>query len=300
VSVALTPAGTEDDVLRAAAAIEQSSEHPLAAAIVKAARDRKLTWTPATDFQSITGKGARGQVDGRRVVVGNAAMLASEAIDATAGLRVDEAVDDARSVVYVAFDGKLAGAIGIADPIKKGAAEALADLRREGLRIVMLTGDARATAVAVGRALGFADADIRAEVLPTGKRDVIRELRSRGAIVAMAGDGINDAPALAEAHVGIAMGTGTDVAMESAGMTLVTGDLRALVRARRLSRATMKNIRQNLFLAFAYNAIGVPVAAGVLYPFVGLLVSPVWASAAMTFSSVSVIVNALRLRSVAL
>jgi Cu+-exporting ATPase len=227
-------------------------------------------------------------------------MLASEGIDATTGLRVDEAVDDVRTVVYVAFDGKAAGAIGIADPIKKGAAEALADLRRDGLHFVMLTGDARATAVAVGRALGFADADIRADVLPTGKRDVIRELRSRGAIVAMAGDGINDAPALAEAHVGIAMGTGTDVAMESAGMTLVTGDLRALVRARRLSRATMRNIRQNLFLAFAYNAIGVPVAAGVLYPFVGLLVSPVWASAAMTFSSVSVIVNALRLRRVAL
>jgi Cu+-exporting ATPase len=198
--------------------------------------------------------------------------------------------------LYAAVDGRFAGVIAVADPIKSGAREALDALRAEGLRIVMLTGDARAPALAIGAELGFDPDDIRAEVLPAQKRDVVRELQSRGALVAMAGDGINDAPALAEAAVGIAMGTGTDVAMESAGITLVSGDLRALVRARRLSRATMRNIRQNLFLAFAYNAVGVPVAAGVLYPIAGVLVSPIWASAAMTFSSLSVIVNALRLR----
>jgi Cu+-exporting ATPase len=288
-------------VLRFAASIEQGSEHPLAAAIVKAARDRALTWAPAAEFASDTGKGARGRVGATSVVVGNAAMMSAHSIDVSvAAASLDALRAQARTVVFVAADGRLAGVIGIADPIKSGAAEALAALRREGLRIVMLTGDAKATALAVGRALGFADADIRADVLPAGKRDVIRELRSKGALVAMAGDGINDAPALAEAHVGIAMGTGTDVAIESAGITLVTGDLRALVRARRLSRATMRNVRQNLFLAFAYNAVGVPVAAGALYPFIGLLVSPIWASAAMTFSSVSVIINALRLRHVAL
>jgi Cu+-exporting ATPase len=292
---------SEEDVLRFAASIEQGSEHPLAAAIVKAARDRALTWAPAAEFASDTGKGARGRVGATSVVVGNAAMMSAHSIDVSvAAASLDALRAQARTVVFVAADGRLAGVIGIADPIKSGAAEALAALRREGLRIVMLTGDAKATALAVGRALGFADADIRADVLPAGKRDVIRELRSKGALVAMAGDGINDAPALAEAHVGIAMGTGTDVAIESAGITLVTGDLRALVRARRLSRATMRNVRQNLFLAFAYNAVGVPVAAGALYPFIGLLVSPIWASAAMTFSSVSVIINALRLRHVAL
>jgi Cu+-exporting ATPase len=224
-------------------------------------------------------------------------MMSASGIDVSAAApSLDGLRSEARTVVFVAADGRLAGTNAIADPIKSSAGEALAALRRERLRVVMLTGDAKTTAAAVGRALGFAEGDIRAEVLPAQKRDVIRELRSHGAVVAMAGDGINDAPALAEAQVGIAMGTGTDVAMESAGITLVTGDLRALVRARRLSRATMRNVRQNLFLAFVYNAVGVPVAAGVLYPFVGLLVSPIWASAAMTFSSVSVIVNALRLR----
>jgi Cu+-exporting ATPase len=291
--------GSEEDVLRLAASIEQGSEHPLAAAIITAARDRSVNWPAAADFASETGKGARGRVGGARVLVGNAAMMAADAIDVSAAApSLDELRDRAQTIVFVAADGKLAGTIAIADPIKQSSAEALGALRREGLRIVMVTGDARATAAAVGRALGFADADVRAGVLPAQKRDVIRELRSHGAIVAMAGDGINDAPALAEAHVGIAMGTGTDVAMESAGITLVTGDLRALVRARRLSRATMRNVRQNLFLAFAYNAVGVPVAAGALYPFIGLLVSPIWASAAMTFSSLSVIVNALRLRAV--
>ena len=199
-------------------------------------------------------------------------------------------------MLYAAIDGRLAGLFAVADPIKAGAREALDTLRADGMRIVMLTGDARQTAMAVGAALGFAPDDIRAEVLPGDKRQAVDELQSRGAVVAMAGDGINDAPALAQATVGIAMGTGTDVAMESAGITLVKGDLRALVRARRLSRDTMRNIRQNLFLAFAYNAIGVPVAAGVLYPFGGPLVSPIWASAAMTLSSLSVIANALRLR----
>jgi Cu+-exporting ATPase len=290
---------SEEDTLRLAAAIEQSSEHPLAAAIVKAARERGLTWPQAAEFGSETGKGARGRVANTPVVVGNADMMASAGIDVSSGAASLDAIrDQARTIVFVAADGRLAGALAIADPIKKSAPEALAALRAEGIRMVMLTGDAKATALAVGRALGFAESDIRADVLPAQKRDVIRELVSRGARVAMAGDGINDAPALAEAHVGIAMGTGTDVAMESAGITLVTGDLRALVRARRLSRATMRNIRENLFLAFAYNAIGVPVAAGALYPFVGLLVSPIWASAAMTFSSLSVIANALRLRGV--
>jgi Cu+-exporting ATPase len=199
-------------------------------------------------------------------------------------------------VLYAAIDGRLAGTFAIADPIKAGARESLAALRAQGLRLVMLTGDARDTALAVGAELGFAADDIRAEVLPAEKRRVVEDLQSRGASVAMAGDGVNDAPALSAATVGIAMGTGTDVAMESAGITLVKGDLRALVRARRLSRDTMTNIRQNLFLAFAYNAVGVPVAAGVLYPIAGVLVSPIWASAAMTFSSLSVITNALRLR----
>jgi Cu+-exporting ATPase len=289
--------GTDDDVLRFAASIEQASEHPLASAIVKAARERGVNWPPAAEFASDTGKGASGRVGDARVLVGNAAMMSASGIDVSAAApSLDGLRSEARTVVFVAADGRLAGTIAIADPIKSSAGEALAALRRERLRVVMLTGDAKTTAAAVGRALGFAEGDIRAEVLPAQKRDVIRELRSHGAVVAMAGDGINDAPALAEAQVGIAMGTGTDVAMESAGITLVTGDLRALVRARRLSRATMRNVRQNLFLAFVYNAVGVPVAAGVLYPFVGLLVSPIWASAAMTFSSVSVIVNALRLR----
>ena len=290
---------TEEEVLRLAAAIEQGSEHPLAAAIVNAARDRGVTWPPAAGFESETGKGAQGRVVDRQVVVGNAAMMASRGIDvSSAATSLDTLRDQASTIVFVAAGGRLAGAVAIADPIKKSAPDALAALRAEGIRMVRLTGDAKATALAVGRALDFAESDIRADVLPAQKRDVIRDLRSRGAVVAMAGDGINDAPALAEAQVGIAMGTGTDIAMESAGITLVTGDLRALVRARKLSRATMRNIRQNLFLAFVYNAIGVPVAAGALYPVVGLLVSPIWASAAMTFSSVSVIANALRLRGV--
>jgi len=287
----------EDDLLRTAAALEQGSEHPLAAAIVRAAKARGLSLPPDVTFESTTGQGVHGGVGGARVALGNAAMMRASGVDVSAA---DSAVDalrkQARTVLYAAIDGRLAGTFAIADPIKAGARESLAALRAQGLRLVMLTGDARETALAVGAELGFAPDDIRAEVLPAEKRRVIEDLQSRGATVAMAGDGINDAPALSAATVGIAMGTGTDVAMESAGITLVKGDLRALVRARRLSRDTMKNIRQNLFLAFAYNAVGVPVAAGVLYPIAGLLISPIWASAAMTFSSLSVITNALRLR----
>jgi P-type Cu+ transporter len=287
----------EDELLRMAAALEQGSEHPLAAAIVRAARVRGLTWPTDATFESTTGQGVHGRVAGARVALGNAAMMRASGVDVSA---VDPAVaglrKQARTVLYAAVDGRLAGTFAIADPIKTGARESLAALRAQGLRAVMLTGDARDTALAVGAELGFGPDDIHAGVLPAEKRQVIEDLQSRGASVAMAGDGINDAPALSAATVGIAMGTGTDVAIESAGITLVKGDLRGLVRARRLSRETMKNIRQNLFLAFAYNAIGVPVAAGVLYPIAGVLISPIWASAAMTFSSLSVITNALRLR----
>jgi Cu+-exporting ATPase len=285
-----------DEVLRLAASLEQGSEHPLAAAIVRAAKARNLSLVSGATFESVTGRGVAGRVGDHDVVVGNVDLLRDR------GLTVAEDVDAAaqraqgRTVVYVAVDRRVSGRLAVADPIKPGAPEALDALRRDGLRIVMLTGDARDTAVAVGRALGIAEGDVVAGVLPANKRDAIKDLQTRGAIVAMAGDGVNDAPALAAADVGIAMGTGTDVAMESAGITLVSGDVRALVRARSLSRDTMRNIRQNLFLAFAYNVIGVPVAAGALYPAMGLLVSPIWASAAMTFSSVSVIGNALRLR----
>jgi Cu+-exporting ATPase len=291
------PERSEDDILRLAAALEQSSEHPLAAAIVAHARERRLTLPSDVTFESQTGRGVHGRVAGADVVLGNAAMMQAAGVD-VAGATLDATAlrTDARTVLYMAVDGRVVALFAIADPIKATSREALEALRSQGLRVVLLTGDARDTADAVGRELGFAPDDIHAEVLPAQKRDVVKDLQSKGATVAMAGDGINDAPALAEASVGIAMGTGTDVAMESAGITLVKGDLRALVRARRLSRDTMRNIRQNLFLAFAYNAIGVPVAAGILYPFVGVLVSPIWASAAMTFSSVSVIANALRLR----
>jgi Cu+-exporting ATPase len=296
--VTIASAGmTEEDLLRFAAAAEQGSEHPLASSVLAAAKARHVTWTPGDAFESFTGKGVRARVGASEVVVGSRAWMAEQRVDLASPLpSVAPEVAPPQTVLYVAVDGRLAGTIAVADPIKTGARESLDALRGEGLRIVMVTGDSTGTAQAVGAALGFGPEDIFAEVLPAGKRDVVRDLQAHGAIVAMAGDGINDAPALAEAAVGIAMGTGTDVAIESAGITLVTGDLRALVRARRLSRATMRNIRQNLFLAFAYNAVGVPVAAGALYPFVGWLVSPIWASAAMTFSSLSVIANALRLR----
>ena len=243
----------------------------------------------------ITGRGVRGNVGGRQVLLGNRTLLSDAAIDVSGLERAaDERRADGQTVMFLSIDGRAAGAIGVADPIKASTSEAIALLHGSGLRLVMLTGDNRATADAVARQLGLDD--VIADVLPDQKRDVIQRLQREGRVVAMAGDGINDAPALAQADVGIAMGTGTDVAMESAGVTLIRGDLRAIARARTLSRATMRNIRQNLFLAFVYNAVGVPVAAGALYPFTGWLISPIWASAAMTLSSVSVIGNALRLR----
>jgi Cu+-exporting ATPase len=285
----------EAEVLRLAAGLEQGSEHPLASAVVGGARARGLAVPAQSDFESATGEGVVGTVEGRRVLLGTASLLERH------GVGVSPLASDAdalrkrgETVMFVAIDGALAGLIAVADPVKASTPEAIRLLRADGLRIVMLTGDNEITARAVASTLGIAD--VIAGVMPDQKRDAIRRLHQEGRRVAMAGDGVNDAPALAEAAVGIAMGTGTDVAIESAAVTLVKGDLRAIVRARRLSRATMRNIRQNLFLAFVYNALGVPVAAGLLYPFTGVLISPIWASAAMTFSSVSVIVNALRLR----
>jgi Cu+-exporting ATPase len=290
---------TERDVLRLAAALEQASEHPLAAAIVSGARERGVDVPAAQHFDSITGRGVVGTVEGREILLGNGLLMQERGVDVSA-LENDAARQrqDGQTVMFLAVDGRPAGTIGAADPVKASTEEAVRLLHAEGLRIVMLTGDNAATAKTVASKLKIDE--VIADVLPDQKRDVIQRLQREGRVVAMAGDGINDAPALAEATVGIAMGTGTDVAIESAGITLVKGDLRAIVRARRLSRATMKNIRQNLFLAFVYNAVGVPVAAGVLYPVIGLLISPIWASAAMTFSSLSVILNALRLRSVKL
>ena len=295
--VRVQPADGVDErtLLALAAAAERGSEHPLAAAIVRGAEAQGIEVSAAADFDSTTGKGLTARVDGRAIVIGTASFLEEHGISTSALSSAAEAArQEGQTVVFVGVDGAAAGLLGIADRVKESTAAALRALRAAGLRIVMLTGDSRTTAEAVARSLDIDD--VRAEVLPGDKRDVIRELQQRGRSVVMAGDGINDAPALAEAHVGVAMGTGTDVAMESAGMTLVAGDLRGLVRARVLSRATMTNIRQNLFLAFVYNALGVPVAAGALYPFTGILISPIWASAAMTFSSVSVILNALRLR----
>jgi P-type Cu+ transporter len=282
-------------LLRLVASLEHVSEHPLAAAIVGGARERGVTLSEVRDFASVTGKGVTGTVDGRSVAIGNLRHL--DALGLDPGVLRDRAEAlrrDGQTVMFVAVDGRPAGLVGVADPVKATTAEAIQALHREGVKIVMLTGDNRTTAEAVAHSVGI-DA-IEADVLPDQKAAVVKRLQERGERVAMAGDGINDAPALAAADVGIAMGTGTDVAMESAGVTLVKGDLRGIVRARRLSRSTMKNIRQNLFFAFVYNVLGVPIAAGILYPFVGLLLSPMLASAAMTFSSVSVIGNALRLR----
>jgi Cu+-exporting ATPase len=289
----------ESEVLRLAATLEQGSEHPLAAAILAGAKARSLTLPSAHGFRAIPGKGIEGRINGARAALGNAAMMEEAGVLFEKGAAdVGRLRREGQTVVFLAVDGIAAGVIGVVDPVKATTAEAIADLHREGLHIVMLTGDNETTARAVAGQLGIDD--VRADVLPTEKREVVRKLQQEGRIVAMAGDGINDAPALAEAAVGIAMGTGTDVAIESAGITLLKGDLRGIVRARRLSRATMTNIRQNLFLAFVYNAVGVPVAAGILYPFIGVLISPIWASAAMTLSSVSVIGNALRLRRAAL
>ena len=286
---------SDTELLRLAAAIERASEHPLAAAIVAAARDRGIAVPDVADFDSPVGRGVRGTVDGRRVVLGNAGFLADEGVE-TGMLAADAQALRASgaTAIFVGIDGRAAGAIAIADPVKVTTPAALAGLRAEGIRVVMLTGDNATTAEAVARTLGIDD--VEAEVLPDGKSAVIARLRREGRVVAMAGDGVNDAPALAAADVGIAMGSGTDVAIESAAVTLLGGDLTGIVRARRLSRATMANIRQNLVFAFVYNAAGVPVAAGVLYPFFGILLSPIIAAAAMALSSVSVVTNALRLR----
>jgi Cu+-exporting ATPase len=299
VSVIAQDSWTEQELLRLAASLERGSEHPLASAIVTGALEREVEVTGAAEFESHTGRGITGRVGEHGVALGNMKLFEKRGIDAAplAG-RAEELRREGQTVMFVAVDGKPAGLLGVADPIKASTAEAIAMLHEEGIRIVMLTGDSRTTAEAVAKKLGIDE--IVAEVLPEQKGEIVKRLQNEKRTVAMAGDGINDAPALAQAHVGIAMGTGTDVAMESAGVTLVKGDLRGIARARKLSRATMRNIRQNLFWAFAYNLLGVPVAAGVLYPFIGLLLSPMIASAAMTFSSVSVISNALRLRRVAL
>jgi Cu+-exporting ATPase len=289
----------ENDLLMLAASLERASEHPLAAAIVDAAGARGLELLEARDFDSITGEGVHGRVDGREVALGNQRLMESLQVDPGAlAERAEMQRAEGETVMFVAVDGRMAGLVCVADPIKETTSGALEALRKEGLRIVMLTGDNRTTAEAVAKKVGIEE--IQAEVLPERKNEVVRRLQEEGKVVAMAGDGINDAPALAQADIGIAMGTGADVAMESAGITLVKGDLRGLVRARRLSEATMRNIRQNLFFAFVYNAVGVPIAAGVLYPFIGLLLSPIIAAAAMSLSSVSVIGNALRLRAVRL
>ena len=288
---------TEDELLRLAASLERGSEHPLAVAIVDEAEKRGLALAKAADFDSPTGKGVFGTVEGRSIVIGNARFLAESGVETAALAAEAETLrSDGATAIFVAVDGEAAGIIAIADPIKPTTPAAIEALHREGIRIVMLTGDNRTTAEAVARRLGIDE--VEADVLPDRKSEVVQRLRKEGRVVAMAGDGVNDAPALATADVGIAMGTGTDVAIESAGVTLLGGDLTGIVRARRLSHATMRNIRQNLFFAFIYNAAGVPVAAGVLYPTFGILLSPIIAAAAMALSSVSVIGNALRLRAV--
>jgi Cu+-exporting ATPase len=286
---------TSDELLRLAASLERGSEHPLAAAIVKGAESRSLPLVDSQTFQSVTGKGVSGAVEGRRVLLGNGRLLNDAGIDsASLQTRMEQLRREGQTVMLAAVDGRLAGLVSVADPIRSSTPEAIRLLHEDGLRIIMLTGDSRTTAEAVARRLGIDE--VIAEVLPQQKNEVVKQLQGKGRVVAMAGDGINDAPALAQAQVGIAMGTGTDVAMESAGVTLVQGDLRGIARARRLSRATMANIRQNLFLAFIYNVLSVPVAAGALYPFFGILITPIWASAAMSLSSLSVVGNALRLR----
>ncbi len=285
----------KQEILRLAASLERGSEHPLAAAIVAAAEEQSAALVKVDDFSSRTGKGVLGTVEGKRIALGNAALVDEMGVaPGTAVEKAEEMRAQGVTVMFLVVDGAVAGLLGVADPIKESAREAVDLLHQEGVRIVMLTGDSRTTAGAVARQLNIDT--VVAEVLPDQKADTVKGFQDQGGVVAMAGDGINDAPALAQAHVGIAMGTGADVAMESAGVTLVKGDLRAIARARRLSRATMKNIKQNLFFAFAYNALGVPIAAGVLYPFLGILLSPIFAAAAMSFSSVSVIGNALRLR----
>jgi Cu+-exporting ATPase len=295
VQLVAAPGFREDELLRLAAALERASEHPLAQAIAAGAAERGLTLPAVSRFDSHTGRGVVGEAESKRIAVGNRTLLEEQGVDAgPLAARADALRAEGQTVMFVAIGGQLAGLLGVADPIKASTPEALRGLRDEGLRVVLLTGDHVATAQAVARRLGIDE--VIAEVLPDQKAEAVRRLQREGFVVAMAGDGVNDAPALAQAEVGIAMGTGTDVAMESAGVTLVRGDLRGIVRARRLSRATMRNIRQNLFFAFVYNALGVPIAAGALYPSQGVLLDPMIAAAAMSLSSVSVIANALRLR----
>ena len=288
----------EIEILRLAASLERSSEHPLAEAIIKGAEEKTIELAKVEDFESITGKGITGSIDGKRVLLGNAKLMTDNNIDFAADGKADELRAEGQTVMLVAVDGKAAGLVGVADTIKESAKDAISELHRQKIEVVMMTGDNAITADAVAKKLGIDK--VFADVLPEQKAEKIKELQAQGKIVAMAGDGVNDAPALAQAQVGIAMGTGTDVAMESADITLLKGDLRGILRAKKLSEATMKNIRQNLFFAFIYNLVGVPIAAGVLFPIFGLLLSPMIASAAMTFSSVSVIVNALRLRNLKL
>jgi Cu+-exporting ATPase len=294
-------AGGVNDVemLRAVASLERASEHPLAAAIVTSAEEKGIALVDVAEFASVTGKGVKGLVGGQRVVVGNAALMRDERVTDVSAMEERAGVlrREGQTVMLVAMGGRGAGVIAVADPVKESARGVVDELKKSGLSVVMVTGDNRTTAAAVAERMGIA---FEADVTPEGKADVIKRLQKEGRVVAMAGDGVNDAPALAAADVGIAMGTGTDVAMAAGGITLVSGDLRGLVRARRLSEGTMKNIRQNLFFAFVYNAAGVPLAAGVLYPLFGWLLSPMVAAAAMSFSSVSVIANALRLRTVRL
>jgi Cu+-exporting ATPase len=293
------PGHDESELLRLAASVERGSEHPLAGAIVSAAQSKGLKLAEAADFQSHTGRGVTGVVEGKAVALGNRALMQELGIDTGAlAPRAEALQQDGQTVMFVGADTRLMGLLGVADPIKETTPEAIRMLHQSRLRIVMLTGDNPTTARAVARKLGIDE--VEAEILPNQKGEVVKRLQAEGHIVAMAGDGINDAPALAQAQVGIAMATGTDVAIESAGVTLVKGDLRGIARAIRLSRSTMRNIRQNLFFAFIYNSLGVPVAAGALYPVFGVLLSPMIASAAMSFSSVSVISNALRLRSLQL
>jgi len=299
--ISIVPAAgfEESDILRLAASVERSSEHPLADAIVRAAKERNLSLSNVEDFNSPTGKGVTGKVAGEVVLLGNAAYLNSVGIETQAlDSEAERLRGEGATVINIAVEGRLAGIFAIADPVKETTPNALKALAAEGIQVIMLTGDNRTTANAVAKQLGIID--VEAEVLPDQKSAIVSKLQKAGRIVAMAGDGVNDAPALAAAEVGIAMGTGTDVAMESAGVTLLKGDLGGIVRARRLSQATMRNIRQNLFFAFIYNAAGIPVAAGILYPTFGLLLSPIIAAAAMALSSVSVVGNALRLRAIRL
>jgi len=299
VRVVATEGSEEEDVLRFAAALERASEHPLAQAIVDGATDRGVALNEATDFDSRTGRGVVGRIDGREIGIGNQKLMQELGADVDQVLETADAMRaEAQTVMFLAVDGRLAGLVGVADPIKESTPDAVRGLQRDGIRVVMLTGDNQTTAEAVAKRLDLDE--VVADVLPAEKAELVKALQAEGKIVAMAGDGVNDAPALAQAHVGVAMGTGTDVAMESAGITLVRGDLRGILRARRLSRLTMHNIRQNLFFAFVYNAVGVPIAAGILYPSLGLLLSPMIAAAAMSLSSVSVIGNSLRLRRIEL